>query len=148
MASERDVCVCVCDCAGVRNRCWTEFSRHSRGDTHAHTKPSNTAIQSKAISLLLIECSGTCMCPCIRAPQIDSHTAPRGDWVTLKGLKESWEEVNDFPTLHPPQKPNKMCQRWEYKISEWEFLLASDIQRNSISGPSVVPRTSRRAGLC
>lgn len=138
-----DTCarVVACRCAKrlpQPGRCTLTHSHTHRADaTHTHTRTakSNSRSIKSNVSATLVGCSGTCMCL-------------SGDWVTLKGLKELWGEVNDFPTLHLPQKPNKVCQRWEYKISEWEFFLASDIQRNSISGPSVVPRTSRRAGLC
>lgn len=150
------VFVCMCKSADV----WTTVrlslpataeAMEGHTTTAEHTQsqaqwPLNIKQFPCSWQFILAECSHTRMCLYTHTQKWRPHCT-----VWLLGYFKRVERIVGGTEWHSnitfSSNLNKMCQHWEYKISEWEFL-ASDIQRNSISGPSMVPRTSRRAGLC
>lgn len=144
--------VCVCKYVYVWNNAGLrEFTRYSRGKgrTHhhsgTHTKSSTIAIKSKAISLLL-QSALTHACTCTYTYTRLTNTTIQYAALLL-GYFKSVERIVGGNEWHSNSTSspnlNKMCQQWEYKISEWEFFWHGRYGEKSISGPSMVPRTSR-----
>ncbi len=145
--SQGTICVFVCKHVYVWNNVrLREFKRYSRGKgrTHlysgTHTKSSTTAIKSKAISLLLAihtQSAHTHACYCTYTNTKLTNTTIQYTALLL-GYFNSVErnvggnEWHSNSTSSP--NLNKMCQQWEYKISEWDFFGIGDMERNQFQG--------------
>lgn len=121
-----------------------EFTHYSRGKwrtchySGTHTKSSTIAIKSKAISLLLAihtRRAITHACPCTYTKL--TNTTTQYSAILLSYFKSVERNVggNEWHS-NSTSSPNlnKMCQQWEYKISEWEFFGIGDMERNQFQG--------------
>lgn len=140
------MCVCVYKYVYVWNNVWLrEFTRYSRGKgrTHhycgTHTKSSTIAIKSKAI------CSGQFIRREHSHMHVPAHRQTKKRTNTeiqytalLLGYFKSVERIVRGNEWHSNSTSspnlNKMCQQWEYKISEWEFFGIGDMERNQFQG--------------
>ncbi len=145
--SQGTICVFVCKHVYVRNNVrLREFIRHSTGkgrtDHYSGTQPksSTTAIKSKAVSLLLaIHSQGalTHTCHCTYTNTEPTKTTIQYTALLLSYFNSGERNVggNEWQS-NSTSSPNlnKMCQQWEYKISEWEFFGIGDMERNQFQG--------------
>lgn len=142
------VFVWVCEYVHVLNNVGLrEFTHHSRGKgrTHyfyrgTHTKSSTTAIKSKAISLLLAIYTKrelTHACTHIHIHKTDKYHY-QIQCETIRLLKKCRKKTMGGNEWHSNSTSspnlNKICQQWEYKISEWDFFGMGDMERNQFQG--------------
>lgn len=138
------VCVSACMCEVMLGWESLPATAEAKGRTHhhrgTHTKSSTIAIKSKAISLLLaIHTRSVLTHACSRTYTYTNLTNTTIQYAALLlGYLKSVErnvggnEWHSDGTSSP--NLNKMCQQWEYKISEWEFFGIGDMERNQFQG--------------
>lgn len=135
------MCVCVCKYVYAWNNVGLkEFTRHSRGTerTHhysgTHTKSSTMAIKSKAISLLLAIHTRSAFTHAWTFTWRQLKTTHIQYTALLLGYFKSVERSKWYSHSTSPPNRNKMCQQWEYNISEWELFGKGDMERNQFQG--------------